>query len=81
MVLQKIALALVVTTSLALGGVAFAQQSDPNRSAAPAAGGQARDSGQNKPGDQAARQADVQHEIDQLLSQIAADPKIVSRSC
>jgi predicted outer membrane protein len=75
MVLQKTSLALAVTTSLALGGIAFAQQSDANRPAAPAAGGQARDPDQNKPGDQAAGPADVQRQIDQLLLQIAADPK------
>jgi len=72
MLLRKTSLALVVTTSLAFGGVAFSQPSDTNR---PAAGGQARDPGQNRPGDQAGRQADAQRQIDPLLAQIAAEPK------
>jgi predicted outer membrane protein len=71
---RKTSLTLIAAASLALGGAAFAQQQQPDRSRQDTAGaaGQSGQAGRERQGGQ---QADPQMQINKILADIAADPK------
>jgi predicted outer membrane protein len=71
MTARKTSLSLAVTTGLALGGAVFAQQQQSDRNRQPS--GQTQ--GQQGQQGQGQQQADPQQAINQVLAQIAQDPK------
>lgn len=72
MLLRKTALALAAVAGLAMGGFTLADNPDAQAAAPPA--GAAQD-GPAAAGDEAQQQGQAQQQIQQLLAQIAADPK------